>query len=427
MKIRRSIQLSSLTLTAVMLCGCPSDQPSNQPNIISLTQLQPGGWEVLFTNTSGVNITGFSTPSINTTGVFESEITPTPVTPHCTSSITLAPNASCYYGFFGNYVKAVGTTNSGTITLSANLASGGPLTVTLPTTLTSVLYAGNSNGNISMWNGSSWSSVGTSGLTNLTALVVDTPYNGQFVAGTSTGCSAWNGKAWHTISSCPNNITAFAINPKDASIAIYGATSANTNAVQKYTFDIGFTTVGTSTNNVKALITDANGDNFYAATANGIQTLAYNGSTWSNVGTNSPAGALSLAIDGTRYLYAVTSDGAIAYANLADDPNWVTEAIPAPGEEATILAYDAATNTLYGGTNNKIFYLDSGKNRVPLTNGPTGVNALIADPVNGDLYAGNSTSIQKYNGSTWTNITSANTPTNVNTLAIGQVLDIQAP
>jgi hypothetical protein len=442
MKIRRSIPLSCLTFTAMVLCGCPSNQPTPQPTPqpatpgigISLSQIIPQVWEVTVTNTVDVNITGFSAPTITDAGEIQEE-TPRST---CTDSTTLTPGASCVYTFVGAPNTAVGNATPGTITLHANLPSAGTLTATLPTTVTSVLYAGNHDGSVSMWNGSVWSQVGTSGFSNLNVLSTDVDAAELLFAGTGTNdnedVSSWNGAIWTTPqSNSLNNVNAYTWGGG----SLYAGTSASTGSVQKcsmasFTSGCTWSPVGSGDiGNVVALISD-HGNLFAATTNNNIQELEGTTGSWRRVGPiNLPLVSASIAIDNSRTLYAALPNGYIYYIQSPTYADADTGAFFSYGARA--LTYDAIKDCIYGVEGADSLVFESGgtgpaRNFSDIQGSPTGVNALIADPVNGDLYAGYGAGVAKYNGTDWTsNIDSTNTPTSVNTLAIGGVLSIQAP
>jgi hypothetical protein len=451
MKIRRSIQLSALTLTAIMLCGCPSS--TNTPSTISLQQLGPDEWTVIFKNTSTASITGFSSPVItDAAGIQEGQVTNNPSMPYCTSNTTLPPASSCYYQFNVATQKPVGITTTGSITLSANLSSGGQLTAVLPTARDAVLYAANSSGNIYMWDGSSWGLVGTSGLYNVTSIAVNTNRYNQLYAGTNSAgnnsdVNKWDGEEWGIVGSNPPEKVNAIIVPLKGNSTTYVGTSGNTSNVYKYSSVNGSLVWSQAGNNnvtgsVTALATDAsdNGSsyNVFAATTNNVQELDRSTGTWTPIGTDGgPDAAISLAYSATRNrLYAVTNNG----GNVKSSPipnngaqSWVTNYNP-NSDTVTTLTYDATNDILYVGSALGVGSL-TGSDYTPLDNGGRQVNvsAMVVDPSSSALYVGlnnngtNNPNIQRWNGQIWNNVGITNVPRYVIALAIGNTLNIQAP
>jgi hypothetical protein len=166
---------------------------------------------------------------------------------------------------------------------------------------------------IAMWDGTAWSSLGTTLTNGVNALTVfnGAVYAGTGFAGTGAGVSTWNGTSWSTVGSWSHgDVNALTVYNNELYAAAWGSGgwsgTGQDGVVAKWTGS-AWSVIGTWVNGQVHALTIFNGDLYaggYFADPSGVgghSIAKWNGSSWTELGGLS---------DGTTYALSVYNDGA---------------------------------------------------------------------------------------------------------------------
>jgi trimeric autotransporter adhesin len=169
-----------------------------------------------------------------------------------------------------------------------------------------ILYAGSilgsGNGSVYQYTSGTWTTPGGTSPSSVSALIFDTA--GNLYAGSNTGSNdvqKWNGSTWTIVgTNTPADVDAFTF---DNLGNLYAASLFSTNAVWEYnSLSDSWANLGGNSgpNSVTGLVAD-NFGNLYTGNNNTDQVnmQKWNGSTWSDIGTN-PPDVVAAVIMGTQ-------------------------------------------------------------------------------------------------------------------------------
>ena len=322
----------------------------------------------------------------------------------------------------GQVYVANGSGGVDVIQNGACAAVGGNVGGAYPVQLATVgntVYAGTSNGSLYAWTGSTWSSVGGTGPSEIEDLIAA---GGSLYAEDSQQVWVWNGLAWTQLGSLSVNLINTLYSPGKG--VIYAASNNNIwlwngtawSAVGKLAACpyCGTLASGDLMGGGVAALTSLGGV-LYAGTPNGL--FAWNGSVWTLVGGLSGGeggflgegyvNAVSATVGGQ--VYAGTENGVwdwngSAWSQVGIFPN------PAANE---VYSLATVSGVVYAGSEDGNVYSLNGSEWTNVGNlasvdGASGGGVFInfLATLNGVLYAGSkgSSNVWSWNGTTWSNL-----------------------